>query len=114
MKWLAIILMIFSISAHAQKHDEFIKIRTLKITLISLTALDLGTTIYGINHGLEESNPAMPKNLVGISAVKAITTTYICLITNENTRGSKAILIGLNILYGAVSANNINLILRLQ
>ena len=82
----------------------------------AIQALDCKTTIDGIELGLEEENPFMRKaynagGKAGIVAAKVCTTIPIAATHQE---APTALLIGLNLVMGAVALNNCRLIRKIK
>lgn len=114
---LIILLTGLTIASIAQKRDKFYN--AMEISFLSLNALDLGTTLYGLDNGAVEANPfiknASPFELI---AFKAVTTTALLgagrLMYKRDVRGAKTFMVTMNIILTAVVINNATVVVNLN
>ncbi len=73
---------------------------------IALQIADVASTQYGLKLGGKELNPVMPTGMLGMIALKGITTAVIHKIQKKHPEEMKKYMPYINAFYGGIIANN--------
>jgi hypothetical protein len=95
--------------------------RRLEYTYVALNTIDLATTFYVLDNGGREMNPILKPfahNKPLLTAVKATGTFSTLFLLRKMKKTdpelAKGILIGMNIMYGAVVTNNVSISIKIK
>ena len=118
MRNLTIILLLFSLTGQAQNKPD-ITYKIIEASFITLNAIDLGTTIHGLNKGAIEGNPIIKHATpTTIAATKIVTTGGIVILHRmlykRDPKAAKISMACFSILSGLVVTNNIIVIVNIN
>lgn len=111
-------LLLISICSYSQDKRPDLTYRILEVSYVSVNVADYITTIHGLNKGAREANPIASKmNPYAMAGLKLASTTSVIILGRvaykHNPKAAKATMIAMNIISGAVIANNISVVIKI-